>query len=220
MLHAVAELEVEGDEREEPAGEVDPGRVLTLSDGVFAIAATLLALELRIPAGLTESGLADALHHLLPTVGAYALSYLVIGLLWLGHHRQFQTFEQISERVARLNLVLLGLVATLPFATSLLANYGSRPIATQLYAGVVGTIFCLQLAMAQVARRRHHLTDAAASRPLRLRSLALAVVFLASIPVAAVSPAAGKYFWLLLAVWGVARQLIRRMRPRLPKPAG
>src|SRR5882762_5720200 len=112
--------EIEGDERAEPAGEMDTGRVLALSDGVFAIAATLLVLDLRLPEGLDPKELPHKLHELLPAFGGYALSYVLIGLLWLGHHRQFRNFKQITTRVARLNLLFLGSVSVLPFVTSLL----------------------------------------------------------------------------------------------------
>lgn len=65
------------------------GRVLALSDGVFAIAATLLALDLRVPGGLPEAGLRDALSDLIPAITGYAVAFLVIGLLWLGHRELF-----------------------------------------------------------------------------------------------------------------------------------
>src|SRR5262249_2688631 len=102
-----AGTEAAGDERPGAGREMDEGRVLALSDGVFAIAATLLVLDLRVPDGLRPAELPDRLHELLPSVGGYALSYLLIGLLWLGHHRQFRSFRRIGSRVARLNLLFL-----------------------------------------------------------------------------------------------------------------
>src|SRR5262245_35525021 len=132
--------EIEGDERApEPTGEMDTGRVLALSDGVFAIAATLLVLDPRLPERCDPHELAGKLHELLPAFGGYALSYLLIGLLWLGHHRQFRNFSKISDRVAKVNLLFLGSVSVLPFVTSLLRY--DEPIATQLYAGTVAVIF-------------------------------------------------------------------------------
>src|SRR2546430_12215238 len=110
--------ETEGDERAVPAGEMDTGRVLALSDGVFAIAATLLVLDLRLPEGVTVEELPTRLHELLPAVGGYALSYVLIGLIWLGHHKQFRNFSQISSRLARINLLFLGSGSLLPFGAS------------------------------------------------------------------------------------------------------
>src|SRR2546429_9497289 len=126
--------EIEGDERvPEPSGEMDPGRVLALSDGVFAIAATLLVLDLRLPESFDARELPDKLHELLPAFGGYALSYVLIGLLWLGHHRQIPDFNQISRRGARVHPPLLGSVSPLPVITPLPRS--AAPHAAQLFAG-------------------------------------------------------------------------------------
>jgi uncharacterized membrane protein len=205
----------EGDEQSGPAGEMDAGRVLALSDGVFAIASTLLVLDLRVPEGLDPSGLREQLHHLLPAVATYTLSYLLIGLLWLGHHRQFRTFGQISTRVARLNLLLLGLVSLLPFVTSLMARYGDQRLPVQLYAATVAAVFLLEVAMGRVSRRQGNIADRATMRRLGLRALAASAVFGLSIAVAAIpepwAPTAAKYFWLLLIP---SRLLVRVLAQR------
>src|SRR5437660_1262799 len=99
----------------EESVEGDAGRVLALSDGVFAIASTLLALDLRVPTGLDSTQLRAALVELVPSVQAFAISFLVIGLLWLGHRRQFARLRRITGSVVALNVVLLGFVAVLPF---------------------------------------------------------------------------------------------------------
>ena len=199
--------EIEGDERAISAGEMDTGRVLALSDGVFAIAATLLVLDLRLPESFEPKELPDKLHGLLPAFGGYALSYLLIGLLWLGHHRQFRNFTQISSRVARVNLLFLGSVSVLPFVTSLLRY--DEPIAAQLYAGMVAVIFLLEAAMSWLTLRGGHHADPAASRALTLRTLVMAAVFVISIPLANIpehGPAIAKYTWLALIP---ARYLVR-----------
>jgi uncharacterized membrane protein len=191
--------EIEGDERVNVGGEMDAGRVLALSDGVFAIAATLLVLDLRLPEGATLEQVPDRLHELLPAFAGYALSYVLIGLLWLGHHRQFRNFRQISVRLARLNLLMLGSISVLPFVTSLL--HYDLAITVQLYAGTVGVIFLLQALMGSVAEHRGHHADPAAGRSLAHRALAVAVVFLLSIPIAAIGahgPAVASYCWALI----------------------
>lgn len=207
---------IEGDEGAKSAGEMDTGRVLALSDGVFAIAATLLVLDLRLPEQFDSKELPDKLHELLPAFGGYALSYLLIGLLWLGHHRQFRNFSKISSRVARLNLLFLGFVSVLPFITSLLRY--DEPIAVQLYAGTVAVIFLLEAAMARLSMSRGHHTDPAAGRSLIARTLAMAAVFVISIPLALIpeqGPAIAKYAWLaLIPARLVVRLVLGRERER------
>jgi uncharacterized membrane protein len=207
--------EIEGDERAASAGEMDTGRVLALSDGVFAIAATLLVLDLRLPDGLTAEEVPTRLHELLPAFGGYALGYVLIGLLWLGHHRQFRNFRRISVRLARLNLLFLGSVSVLPFVTTLL--HYDIAIAVQLYAGTIALIFLLEALMGLVAEHRGHHADPLAGRALTYRATAMAVVFLLSIPVAgagADGPALAKYFWLLAIPVRLVLHLTRRPRGR------
>lgn len=189
----------EGDER---ARNIDTGRVLALSDGVFAIAATLLVLDLKLPDGLTGEQVTDHLHDLIPVAGAYALSYVLIGVLWLAHHRLFRLVARVSGRVAQLNLILLGLISLLPFVTSVLARYGDQRLPTQLYAATITAIFLLEAAVTLAAARAGHLTDPGAAAGLVVRAAIGAVIFAASIGIAAVdqhwAPAAAKYSWLAL----------------------
>jgi uncharacterized membrane protein len=223
MLPAMTETETEGDERTpKPDGEMDPGRVLALSDGVFAIAATLLVLDLRLPEGLHGDELPAKLHELIPAVGAYGLSYLLIGLFWLGHHKQFRNFSQISGRLARLNLMFLGCVSVLPFVTSLLRY--DEAIAVQLYAGTITVIFVLEALMARVAAHRGHHTDPVGARHTAIRALVTAAIFAASIGIAAipdVGESLAKYFWLLLipARW-VMHFALRRPAKALVRAPG
>lgn len=212
---------IEGDERARTAGEMDTGRVLALSDGVFAIAATLLVLDLRLPEHFDPKELPGKLHELLPAFGGYALSYLLIGLLWLGHHRQFRNFSRISSRVGRVNLLFLGSVSVLPFVTSLLRY--DVPIAPQLYAGTVAVIFLLEAAMAQLAMRRGHHADPAAGRALTVRTLVMALIFIASIPLAFIpenGPAIAKYAWLAIIPGRLAVRLVLGRGEREREHAG
>lgn len=190
----------ETDERHEPpgGGGMDPGRVFALSDGVFAIASTLLALDLRVPKDLDPEELRGALADLGPELRGFAISFLVIGLIWLGHHANFRTFRRISSPVAALNILLLGLVVLLPFPSSVLTDYNDRPVAVMLYATTVAAILLLQVAMLFVGWRRGEI-DPTLSRPaIFLPAASTVAVFLISIPIALVSPAAAMYFWLLL----------------------
>jgi uncharacterized membrane protein len=98
----------------------DTVRLVTFSDGVFAITITLLVLEIRPP---TDDGsLLHGLLELWPSYLAYALTFLFIGQVWVNHHVMFDHIHAADRVVLLLNTVLLMVVAFLPFATSVLAE--------------------------------------------------------------------------------------------------
>jgi uncharacterized membrane protein len=105
-------------------------RLIFFSDAVFAIAITLLVIDLRaprLPPGAPDAAVAAALGAMLPNFGGFALSFLVIGAFWIGHHRAFALARRWSDRLVAPNLLLLAMMAALPFFTALLsANSTSR----------------------------------------------------------------------------------------------
>ena len=101
-------------------------RLETFSDGVFAIAATLLVLEFSVDAA-TGPQLGDALLHLWPSYLAYATSFLTIGIIWINHHYCVETFARADRTLLFLNLLLLLIVGFLPFPTKLVAQYLNQP---------------------------------------------------------------------------------------------
>jgi uncharacterized membrane protein len=124
-------------------GEVtDTNRTEAFSDGVIAIAVTLLVLDLHVPvrSTLTEP-LGRALVHEWPSYAAYITSFLVIGIIWVNHHGVFQLVERIDRQVQFLNLLLLMAVVAIPFTTALLAEYltagHNANIAALVYSGVM-----------------------------------------------------------------------------------
>jgi uncharacterized membrane protein len=114
---------------EQPSGEgaelTTSGRLVAFSDGVFAIAITLLVLDLAVPArDRTRSGtLASALAHEWPSYFAYLVSFLVVGIIWVNHHTMFSKVNLVDRLVLFANLALLLFVSVLPFPTRLLAEY-------------------------------------------------------------------------------------------------
>ena len=101
-------------------------RLVFFSDAVFAIAITLLVIDLRLPDlgdHVSNQQLSAALGALVPRIFAYALSFWVIGLYWLAHWRRYQYIERVDETLIALNLLLLGLVAFMPFPTALVGEY-------------------------------------------------------------------------------------------------
>ena len=96
-------------------------RLEAFSDGVFAIAATLLVLELRVPAD--EPDLTHALLQLWPAYAAYLVSFLTIGIIWVNHHTLLEHCRRVDRRFLYLNLLLLVAVGIVPFPTSLVDRY-------------------------------------------------------------------------------------------------
>ena len=98
------------------------GRLEAFSDGVFAIAITLLVIELRPPV-VEGSELAGALWDLWPSYFAYFVSFVTIGVFWLNHHRVFTQVQAVDGPLLLLNLHLLLWVALIPFPTAVVADY-------------------------------------------------------------------------------------------------
>jgi len=109
----------------EPSAEAR-GRVVGITDGVFAIALTLIVLEIRVPAHElvhSEGELLSAIGALAPRFLTYALSFLTLTIFWFGQQAQHGLIARYDRRLATLNLCFLAFIALLPFSTDLLADF-------------------------------------------------------------------------------------------------
>jgi uncharacterized membrane protein len=106
--------------------EIGTTRLEAFSDGVFAIAATLLVLEFSVGAHAGDQ-LGHALLELWPSYLAYTTSFLTIGIIWINHHYCVATLQRCDRTFLFLNLLLLLTVAFLPFPTKLVAQYLQQP---------------------------------------------------------------------------------------------
>jgi uncharacterized membrane protein len=115
------------------------GRLEAFSDGVFAVAATLLVLNVAVPIATGQKTLAHQLGHQWPVYVAYATSFITIGIVWINHHAMLSRLRSADHSILILNLLLLLFVALLPFATSLMTDYLRRSqgqhLAVAIYAG-------------------------------------------------------------------------------------
>jgi uncharacterized membrane protein len=178
-------------------------RLVFFSDAVFAIAITLLALDLRLPEGglETDAAVRAALRTMSTPLITFVISFTVVGVFWVGHHRRYRYVGQYDARLLWLNLLLLMLIAFVPFPTSVLSASGQRT-ATVFYAATMATIGVATLLNWLYASHRRRLlrpevTDAQVRRETRLL-LAAPVVFLLSIGLAWVNDDVAKFSWLLL----------------------
>ncbi len=179
----------------------DYDRTVALSDGVFAIALTLLVLTIDFPNlhGTAVGQLGQALHHRVPQVLTYALSFAVLGYLWLRHHAFFGEINGVDARLAVLNLVYLALVAFLPYPTRLLGVYGSETVSVVSYAATIVVLSLVGSAM-RLHAERHQLISGGTLESW-FHQMAAPAIFAISIPVALLmGSTAGELTWILLLV--------------------
>ena len=195
-------------------GDVGYNRLLTLSDGVFAIAMTLLVLNFHTPTTTrTDAQLANALLAQGGTLLSYSLSVLIIGRYWIAHHQMFQFIRGFDFTLAFLNIAFIGAVAFLPFPTSVLGQQAGTT-AVVFYAISICAVGVAQLAEWVYAWRFPH--PGVARIPddagwLFTVSIArIVIVFALSIPVAFANPTAAQFMWLL----GIVPALFLRNRRR------
>ena len=114
-------------------------RLIMLSDGVFAIAITLLAIELHLPEHWDRTA-AGLLHGMWRDFFAYMTSFLVIAVYWASHRRTFGRFRRSSAGLTAINFVVLGLVTLLPFGSKMIAEGGPTGEPYLLYLGLISAI--------------------------------------------------------------------------------
>jgi uncharacterized membrane protein len=149
-----------------PRGDaMDKGRSAAFTDGVFAIAITLLVLEIRVPDLHPAAGrtLDAAMREFLGTLGvpllAFALSFASVGVVWLNHHATFARIRYVDRTGNMLNLLQLAIVCFIPFPTALLARYGALPSSTAFYGATFTALSIAYMVNWQYAVRAQHAVD-------------------------------------------------------------
>jgi uncharacterized membrane protein len=118
---------------------METNRVEAFSDGVFAIAITLLILAVGIEQAISEGDLGEQLLHLWPAYIAFAVSFLTIGIMWVNHHQIFRHFERVDRPLLLLNILLPMLISFTPFPTRVVAEHAQNPSDRQAAALLYGT---------------------------------------------------------------------------------
>ncbi len=182
-------------------------RVGAFSDGVFAVAITLLVLNIEVP-DVDGGDLGQALRDLLPSIQAYFIAFAVIGLFWYGHHKAWSQLERSSGRLVSTNLLLLSLIGLMPFTTALLGRF-DEPLAVAVYSLNVGLASVADSLLDRVAisGRLTGPRDPLQQRQLLAMGWLRSAVFFVSIPLAWISLLAAQLFWLMLLVMP---RLVRR----------
>ncbi len=164
-------------------------RLEALADGVFAIAMTILVLEVKVPElrnPRSAEELLGHLGHLAPTLGAYFFSFLFLGLFWVWHHRLAAKLSHLDVPLLALNLVFLALVSFFPFAAGVLGRYPTNPGTLMVYLPTIGLILLTQWGTLALALARGCVDPVAAPEDVKAahrRNLrACGIFFLAAIP--------------------------------------
>ncbi|MFN8218069.1 MAG: TMEM175 family protein [Solirubrobacterales bacterium] len=180
--------------------EVEFARIVAFSDGVFAIAITLLVLDLHIKSGLESdkevwNAIGDQWENLL----AFGISFAVIGRFWIVHHRFFGQVTAFDGRLLWINLLYLCSIVLIPFSSKVLGEYGSDTAGVVVYAINLSATVLIGLWMAADAQGAGLTrTGPEEWRAGWITSLYIAAVFLLSIPVAFIAPNLGQLMWLVL----------------------
>ena len=168
-------------------------RVVFFSDAVFAIVITLLVLEIKVPhiEGHTEQGVLQGLFHLLPKFIGFVMSFFIVGVMWIEHHRIFRFIERYDTGLLLRNLCFLLSVSFVPFPTALFSEYYWSRTAFVLYAATFGVVALTKLWVWNYAARSPALlgpsSDAATVRRISRRSLAVPIACAAAIALSFVS---------------------------------
>ena len=193
------------------------GRVAAFNDAVFAIALTLLVLDLHLPHLHHARSVSDFIHALgkiLPDLISFAIAFSVIGQNWIRQHRFYGDLSTVDSRFLSLNVVYLACIALVPFPTSVISQYVDNPMAFTMFAVVLSAVAAtdaLLVAYAQPARLVREPWTASQYRFAVREALAPIALFLGTIPLAfLIGPIPTIVLWLPLSF--LLRRLLERTR--------
>ena len=182
-------------ESSKKGGLLPVNRIESLTDGVFAIAMTLLVLELSIPviAGSpVNTELSSKLFELWPKLLVYMLSFVILGMMWVHHRLMFHYIERSDGKLAWMNIIFLMFVALVPFAASLLGEYSNSQIAVLVYGIVALLIIIMSLVVWIYITRIDELADRVIETEIAIRRKILYLVgcffFILAIGISFISP--------------------------------
>jgi uncharacterized membrane protein len=206
------------------SGVMSSRRVEAFSDGVFAIAITLLVLDLVVPdrEQVPAGHLADYLRHQWPSYLAYLVSFMIVGIIWVNHHTVFGKVRLVDRRVLFANLALLLVVSAIPFPTRLISEYLTAGTDAHLAAAIYSATMLamglaysmLWLAVTRDAALLHEHVDPAAGRAALLRFGMGNILYLATVGLAFVNAIATLAVHGALAVYYCFDQLAGADRDR------
>jgi uncharacterized membrane protein len=202
-------------------------RLKAFSDAVFAIAITLLVIEVHVPRldTLDDAAYLAALAHLVPSFMGFVLSFLTIGALWVAHHRLFGVLEGFEPKLVWPNMLLLMVVAFMPFATALMSSNPLARVPEVFYSATLLAAGLLQLLLFRIALRPGRTRTEVAPEEihaLRWRALTLPTAATVALLAAPHMPGNNNFFLLMIPLLariyaGIGRRrALRRMAAQAP----
>jgi uncharacterized membrane protein len=185
---------------------MEKSRIAALVDGIFAVAMTLLVLDLKLPEGLKMSSDAEVWRQLLELTGrfsTYTLSFIVLGTFWIGHHSLFHFVRKVNRGLLWLNLLFLLFITLLPFSTNILSGHTNLQIPIVVYGInllLISSVSLLQLGyLAHHAELSHDQLTPSWIANIRRRTSIPVVIVVASIAISFYKPNfALSTYWLLM----------------------
>jgi len=179
------------------------GRLCALTDGVFAIAITLLVLDLQLPED-PDTPIATSILNALPKFYSWIISFFALGTLWLQHHTILAQLRRVDMTSLWLNLVLLLFVSVTPWTTSLLGTYSHQPLAVVIFSGGLGLAWlAMSLIWLHGFYNGHLRPEITAPEPGLLTTLVSvrgSIIALLAIAIAYFDTSLAIFVWLLLFV--------------------
>jgi uncharacterized membrane protein len=179
-------------------------RIVFFSDAVMAIAITLLAIDIRVPEidpAAAAAELPKQLAAITPNLLTFFISFIVIGIYWISHHRYFSYIKRYDTRLMLLNLMFLFFIACMPFVASLLGRFPSVPIALVIYTLAVAALGTSMALIWRYASKDHLLVEpdleAGTIKIINIRLFVAPLMFLVAVPFAFVSKLAVIIVWWL-----------------------
>jgi uncharacterized membrane protein len=187
------------------------GRIGAFTDGVMAVAITLLVLNIQVPHQLHGQDLGDALVDLLPSLGAFLLAFALVGRFWVIHHNLFEKLRDFDSRLMELNLAFLALIVLIPFSAELYDTYTKEPLAAAVLGANLGLAAMAHWAMTTHTMRNGLIHEERRAETEPQIGLGITAVFLLSVPAAFLSVHIAEALWIGTVV---VRYPLRRLGGR------
>ena len=195
-------------------------RLVLFSDAVFAIAITLLVIEIHVPElrqGATDSEYWLGLAHLIPNFVGYAVSFGVIGAFWAGHHRSFSLVGYFDRKIIFPNLLLLGAIGLMPFLTAFMSAHNGRVVPAAVYWGWLVLTALLSLRVNTMASSAPLLADDVQpedAKAVRKRSRSVVIAAVTAFSIALVVPTLAPLGMATIPAWMVLLGMMDRPAAR------
>jgi uncharacterized membrane protein len=190
-------------------------RIGAFSDGVMAVAITLLVLNIQVPTLDHGQTLGNALVDLLPSLGAFALSFALVGRFWVIHHNLFEKLRDFDSTLMLLNLAFLALIVLIPFSAELYDTYTDQGLAAAVLGANLGLAALAHSAMTAHVLRSGLIHDERRAETQPTVGLGITAAFALSVPAAFLSVHVAEALWISTVV---VRYPLRRLGRRTTSP--